>query len=88
MANRADLGQQITDSHHGTPQISQHKILRFLGTFLADPELAPAVVIGYVADQLGLDPADLKGYGDHQAQIRDLYGYTAFGTIQWLELAR
>ncbi|MGH3833795.1 MAG: Tn3 family transposase [Pseudonocardiaceae bacterium] len=68
--------------------------LRFLGTFLADPESAPVVVIGYVADQLGLDPAALKGYGekearwDHQAQIRDLYGYTAFGTIQWLGLAR
>jgi hypothetical protein len=47
---------------------------RFLGTFLPDPEQAPAIVVDYVAEQLGLDPADLKGYGvrearwDHQSQ--------------------
>ncbi|MBV9729408.1 MAG: Tn3 family transposase [Pseudonocardiales bacterium] len=72
----------------------QSGTVRFLGTFLADPTEAPAVVVEYVADQLGLEPADLKGYGekkarwDHQAQIRQLYDYTAFDPAQWFLLAR
>ena len=64
--------------------------VRFLGTFLPDPEAVPTVVVDYVAAQLGLEAADLKGYGerearwDHQAQIRDAYGYTPFGPAAWL----
>jgi TnpA family transposase len=68
--------------------------VRFLGTFLADPTDVPATVVEYVAAQLGLEVEDLKGYGegesrwDHQAQIRQLYGYTAFDPLQWFILAR
>jgi hypothetical protein len=68
--------------------------VRFLGTFLVDPTDVPAAVVEYVATQLGLEADDLKGYGekearwDHQAQIRQLYDYTAFGPLQWFTLAR
>ena len=67
---------------------------RFLGAFLPDPEQAPAVVVDYVAEQLGLDHDDLKGYGtrearwDHQDQIRRAYGYSDFDAWQWFALAR
>lgn len=56
--------------------------------------MVPAVVVGYVAEQLGLEPAALAGYGtaearwDHQEQIRDGYGYTKFEFDQWFTLAR
>lgn len=66
---------------------------RFLGTFLDDPEMVPAAVVDYVAEQLGLAAGDLKGYGekkarwDHQKQIREDYGYTAFEAEQWFSLA-
>lgn len=68
--------------------------VRFLGTFLPDPTDVPTVVVEYVAAQLGLQQSDLKGYGekearwDHQVQIRQLYGYTAFDPVQWFILAR
>jgi TnpA family transposase len=68
--------------------------VRFLGTFLPNPEDVPTVVVDYVAAQLGLEAADLKGYGerqarwDHQAQIRGAYGYAPFGPAAWLALAR
>ncbi|MGN9846561.1 DUF4158 domain-containing protein [Nonomuraea sp. H19] len=58
-----------------------------------DPEDVPAAVVDYVAEQLGLQAADLKGYGekearwDHQEQIRTGYGYTAFEGEQWFALA-
>lgn len=67
--------------------------MRFLGTFLADPTDVPTVVVEYVAAQLGLEPEDLTGYGekkarwDHQAQIRQLYDYTAVDPVQWFILA-
>lgn len=67
---------------------------RFLGRFLVDPTDVPAAVATYVAAQLGLDAAQLKGYGDkqarwdHQAQIRELYDCTTFGRWQWFALAR
>lgn len=50
--------------------------VRYLGTFLDNPEQVPSVVVDYVAEQLGLDPAEFAGYGtkearwDHQEQIR------------------
>lgn len=52
------------------------------------------MVVDYVAEQLGLDPDDLKGYGsrearwDHQDQIRRAYGYSDFDAWQWFALAR
>jgi hypothetical protein len=67
---------------------------RFLGTFLPDPEQSPAVVVQYIAEQLGLDPADIRGYGtretrwNHQQQIRRDYGYADFGGWEWFALAR
>ncbi|MEU7749343.1 Tn3 family transposase [Nonomuraea sp. NPDC049158] len=57
---------------------------RFLNCFLPDPEDVPAVVVDYVAEQLGLDSSALKGYGekearwDHQKQIREAYGFEVF----------
>lgn len=68
--------------------------VRFLGTFLVDPADVPAMAVEYVATQLGLEPEDLKGYGekkarwDHQAQIRELDDYSAFDPLQWFILAR
>ncbi|GAA3515813.1 hypothetical protein FHR32_006026 [Streptosporangium album] len=68
--------------------------IRYLGTFLENPEKVPAVVFGYVAEQLGLEPDDFAGYGtsearwDHQEQIREGYGYTKFEFDQWFALAR
>lgn len=68
--------------------------VRYLGTFLPNPEDVPTAVVDYVAAQLGLDPGDLKGYGerearwDHHAQIRAAYGYAPFGSREWLALAR
>lgn len=55
--------------------------VRFLGTFLDNPEDAPAEVVEYVADQLGHLASVLAGYGtertrwDHQGAIEDAYGY-------------
>ncbi|MFI9597694.1 DUF4158 domain-containing protein [Nonomuraea sp. NPDC052265] len=37
---------------------------RFLNCLLGDPEDVPAAVVDYVAEQLGPQPADLKGYGE------------------------
>ncbi|MGW3568696.1 DUF4158 domain-containing protein [Streptomyces sp. NPDC000941] len=68
--------------------------IRYLGTFLNNPEEVPAVVVAYVAEQLGLEPSAFAGYGgnearwDHQEQIRDGYGCTKFEFDQWFALAR
>lgn len=68
--------------------------IRYLGTFLNNPEEGPAEVVAYVAEQLGLEPSTFAGYGssearwDHQEQIRDGYGYTKFEFDQWFALAR
>ncbi|OIJ99290.1 hypothetical protein BIV25_09690 [Streptomyces sp. MUSC 14] len=68
--------------------------VRYLGTFLDNPEEVPTVVVDYVAEQLGLEAGDLAGYGamehrwDHQEQIRTAYGYTKFEFDQWFTLAR
>ncbi|MET9083226.1 DUF4158 domain-containing protein [Streptomyces sp. NPDC004237] len=54
--------------------------IRFLGTFLDNPEDALAEVMEYVADQLGHPASVLAGYGtertrwDHQNAIKDLHG--------------
>jgi TnpA family transposase len=68
--------------------------VRYLGTFLDNPEQVPGIVVDYVAEQLGLPPAEFAGYGtkearwDHQEQIRQGYGYTKFEFDQWFALAR
>ncbi|MFE5097768.1 DUF4158 domain-containing protein [Streptomyces sp. NPDC056638] len=68
--------------------------VRYLGAFLNNPEEVPGVVVAYVAEQLGLEPATFAGYGsgesrwDHQEQIREGYGYTKFEFDQWFALAR
>ncbi|MDX3532095.1 DUF4158 domain-containing protein [Streptomyces sp. ID05-39B] len=51
-------------------------IVRFLGTFLDNPEHAPAEVVAYGAGQLGHSPSVLAGYGaertrwDHRGASR------------------
>ncbi|WP_409473806.1 DUF4158 domain-containing protein [Streptomyces sp. HC307] len=56
--------------------------VRFLDTFLDNPEDAPAEVVEYVADQLGQSPSVLAGYGAertrwaHKTAIKDACGYT------------
>jgi TnpA family transposase len=86
MANRGARGQLGWAVQLGT--------VRFLGAFLPDPEDVPTIVVEHVARQLGLDPGDLKGYGehevrwDHQAHIRQRYGYRVFGPAEWLKLTR
>jgi hypothetical protein len=55
--------------------------VRSLGTFLDNPEDAPAEVVEYVADQLGHLPSMLAWYGpeltrsDHENAVKDAYGY-------------
>ena len=72
--------------------------VRFLGTFLADPNDAPTNVKRYVAHQLGLEAIpDLTGYRAepthwrHRAEIQRRYGYRdftdpaeSFRLVRWL----
>ncbi|WP_018588449.1 DUF4158 domain-containing protein [Salinispora arenicola] len=68
--------------------------VRFLGTFLDNPEDAPAEVVEYIADQLGHSPSVLAGYGtertrwDHQNATKDAYGYRDLKGDAWWKLAR
>ncbi|MEU5201162.1 DUF4158 domain-containing protein [Streptomyces scabiei] len=68
--------------------------VRFLGTFLDNPEHAPAEVVAYVADQLGHPAPVLAGYGaertrwDHQGAIKDAYGYRDLKGEAWWRLTR
>jgi len=62
--------------------------VRMLGTFLtdSDPAAVPQVVIGYVAEQPGIDdpscvklyPERLQTQYEHAWEIRDLLGYRDF----------
>ncbi|MEC5383765.1 DUF4158 domain-containing protein [Aurantimonas sp. C2-6-R+9] len=59
--------------------------VRLLGVFLEDPATAPASVVGYAAEQLGLDDlgailayANDRGRSRHIPRIRDRYGYRSF----------
>jgi hypothetical protein len=68
--------------------------VRFLGTFLDNPEDAPAEVVEYVADPLGHPASVLAGYGaertrwDHQNAIKDAYGYQDLKGNAWWQMAR
>ena len=76
--------------------------VRHLGRFLPDVLDVPAVVVDYVAEQVGAaDPSCLKQYVErratrfeHQAEIVTVYGYVSFATARdelagWLDdLAR
>ncbi|MEU6787364.1 DUF4158 domain-containing protein [Nonomuraea angiospora] len=61
--------------------------VRMLGVFLTeDPLAVPPGAVAFVAEQLGLDPAELSGYGrrqqtvyGHAWEIRELLGYRDFG---------
>lgn len=72
--------------------------VRYLGTFLEDPLDVPAIVLDYVAGQVGVaDPSCVKRYGErrptrfeHQAEIAEVYGYSAYTAAEaellgWLD---
>jgi hypothetical protein len=60
--------------------------VRMLGVFLTEkPAAVPAGVVGFVGEQLGVDPAELAEYGrraqtvyEHAWEIRELLGYRDF----------
>ncbi|MGH9011390.1 MAG: Tn3 family transposase [Acidimicrobiia bacterium] len=64
--------------------------VRLLGTFLADPLDVPALVVDYVADQLGVaDPSCGKRYTqrrttrfEHAVEIAGVYGYRNFAEAE------
>lgn len=72
--------------------------VRFLGTFLADPTDVPLSVVRYVSSQLQIANTNAfeqyrtsKRRWDHQAEIREMYGYQDFSTqphhfelVRWL----
>ncbi|AXH01123.1 Tn3 family transposase (plasmid) [Deinococcus wulumuqiensis] len=72
--------------HHQLAFALQLATLRFLGTFLPNPLDIPEVALTYVARQLDLPihQGKLDRYAvgerrwDHQAQIREMYGYKPF----------
>ena len=72
--------------------------VRHVGRFLPDPLDVPGVVVGYVAEQIGVaDPSCLKRYlerratrFEHQAEIAATYGYASFASAReelagWLD---
>ena len=64
--------------------------VRHVGRFLPDPLDVPGVVVGYVAEQIGVaDPSCLKRYlerratrFEHQAEIAATYGYASFASAR------
>jgi TnpA family transposase len=64
--------------------------VRHVGAFLTDPLGVPQVVLGYVAEQLGVaDPSCVKRYTErdktrleHQWEIRQEHGYVEFAEAQ------
>ncbi|MGW4476111.1 DUF4158 domain-containing protein [Nonomuraea sp. NPDC004354] len=68
----------------------QWDTVRMLGVFLTEaPTQVPAGAVGFVAEQLQLDPADLADYGqrqqtvyEHAWEIRELLGFHDFGACE------
>ncbi len=64
--------------------------VRWLGTFLEDPLDVPGAALGFVAEQLGVeDPSQVKRYTerqktqfDHQWEIRRVYQWKDFGSVE------
>lgn len=64
--------------------------VRMLGTFLEDPLEVPQVMIGYAAEQLGVDdPSCIKQYAErvptqyeHAREIRDVLGFRDFSEAE------
>ena len=84
-ADRAFVAEHRGD-HNRLGVAVQLESVRLLGAFLDDPAEAPASVVRFVADQLGVAvPADLlatygasEGRWRHGPRIRERYGYRAF----------
>ena len=98
--DRVLIGRRRGD-HNRLGFALQLTTLRFLGTFLPDAKDVPKRVIEYVGGQLGItDPDGLSRYlerwttrNEHQAEIRDAYGYRDFTAqpdhfrfLRWLYL--
>jgi hypothetical protein len=81
-ADRALLARRRGD-HNRLGFSLQLGTVRFIGMFLADPLDVPAVVVDYLAGQLGVaDASSVKRYAkrqstqwEHAAEIRQVYGY-------------
>jgi TnpA family transposase len=84
-ADRALVGKRRGD-HNRLGFSLQLGTVRFIGLFLADPLDVPAVVVDYLAGQLGVaDASVVKRYAErqstqweHAAEIRQAYGYRDF----------
>jgi hypothetical protein len=83
-ADRARLGTRQVD-HNRLGFAVQLCTVRFLGTFLADPQEVPGSVVAYVAGQLAIDdPACFADYRypqvhqRHAREIREAHGYRQF----------
>jgi Domain of unknown function (DUF4158) len=81
-ADRVLIGKRRGD-HNRLGFSLQLGTVRFVGLFLADPLDVPAVVVDYLAGQLGIaDASSVKRYAErqstqweHAAEIRQAYGY-------------
>lgn len=83
-ADRARLATREVD-HNRLGFAVQLCTVRILGTFLADPQAVPGVVVAYVARQLGINnPACFADYRHpqvhqrHAREIRETHGYRQF----------
>jgi len=88
-ADGAEAGKHRGD-HNRLGYAVQLMTVRHLGRFLPDVLDVPAVVVDYVAEQVGAaDPSCLKQYVErratrfeHQAEIVTVYGYVSFATAR------
>jgi Domain of unknown function (DUF4158) len=84
-ADRVLVGKRRGD-HNRLGFALQLGTVRFTGLFLGDPLDVPAVVVDYLAGQLGIaDASSVKRYAErqstqweHAAEIRQAYGYRDF----------
>jgi TnpA family transposase len=93
-----DLGTYYTFSQHDLDIINNHRrdhnrlgfavqlaVLRFPGWSLSDLKMIPDSVLGYIAQQVGVDPDVFSLYAqreptrrEHMEEIRQAYGYRNF----------